>query len=108
MTTDLGARHIVAYSGDKPGMATPGYYATILVDSPAHLCTVQWATREFCRTLGYDEPGIDRAVKLVTELTRTELLPPGRGGKLHLNAVRKGKRLEFAAQIEHERSPVHA
>jgi len=73
---------------------------TIRVSQPVHLCRLQAATREFCRTVGLGEPHVFDAVIAVTELAHDRFIARGRRGRVELSAVRGpgGITLEFEAR----------
>lgn len=102
MTDTFDARVVVENAVLGRGEDAPNCSATILISDPAHLCSAQWTTREICRTLGFDEAGVYRAVITVTEFAHKELLDVGRRGKLRLSAVpsRGGFALEAAVELE--------
>lgn len=99
------ARLVLENPGPGRTAAEPGRGATILIAEPAHLCSAQWATREICRTLGFDEAGVYSAVIAVTELAHRELLEASRPGKLRLAAIRVRGRLALEAEVEREAAP---
>ncbi len=107
MKTGQDERLVVENTGASPGAASAGYHATIIVSEPEHLPSVQWATREICRTLGYDEVGVDRAVVQVTDLARRRLVAAGCPGKLHLTAVKARGRLALEVRAEFEESAAY-
>jgi hypothetical protein len=103
-----GARLIIENPGSGRGAASPGGGATIVISDLSHLCSVQWAAREICRALGFDEAGVYRAVIEVTEFAHKQLLDPARGGKLHLSAIRKNGRPALEARTEPEQAAEYA
>jgi hypothetical protein len=100
MPPKSASRIVLENAGPGRGRAAPGGSATILVSEAAHLCSAQWATREMCRTLGFDEAGVYQAVITVTEFAHKEFIDAGRSGKLHLAAVRSRGKLALEARAE--------
>jgi hypothetical protein len=97
-----GSRLVIENAGSGRGAAAPGCRATIVVSDLSHLCSAQWASREICRALGFDEAGVYGAVIAVTEFAHKELIDPARRGKLHLAAIEKNGRLALEARTELE------
>jgi hypothetical protein len=100
MAAKNAPRVVLENSGSGRGRVAQGCSATILVSEPVHLCSAQWATREICRTLGFDEAGVYQAVITVTEFAHKEFIDAGRSGKLHLAAVRSRGKLALEARAE--------
>lgn len=97
------ARLVIENTGTGRGAAAPGCRATIVISDLSHLCSAQWASREICRALGFDEAGVYGAVIAVTEFAHKELLARARPGKLHLAAIETNGRLALEARTELER-----
>lgn len=70
--------------------------ATIRIAVPRHLCTLQTETRNLCRAVGLDEPGVFQAVIAVTELAHRLFVECPRAGDVALYAVRRGIRLSLS------------
>jgi hypothetical protein len=102
------SRLVIENSGSGRGTASPGCSATIVISDLSHLCSVQWAAREICRSLGFDESGVYRAVIEVTEFAHKQLLDPVRPGKLHLSAISTKGRLALEARTEPEQAAEYA
>lgn len=108
MASKAGARLVIENPGGGRGPAAPQSRATIVISDAAHLCSAQWATREICRALGFDEAGVYHAVIAVTEFAHKELLDMGRPGKLHLAALGRRGRRALEARTELEPAAAHA
>ena len=102
------ARLVIENTGPGCGGAAAGCRATILISDLSHLCSAQWASREICRTIGFDEAGVYGAVIAVTEFAHKEFINPVRPGKLHLSAIETNGRLALEARTELERAAERA
>ena len=100
-------RIVIENAGSGRSAAKAGYFATLVIAEPAHLCSAQWATREICRALGFNESGVYHAVIAVTEFAHKELIDAG-SGKLHLTAIRVRGRLALEAKAELDRAAAYA
>jgi|GEM_PF-3304695 len=66
---------------------------TIHIAAAERLSRLQGITREYCRTVGLDEPSVFRAVIAVTELAHRLFTEKDERGSVELSAVRRGKRV---------------
>jgi hypothetical protein len=72
----------------------------VRVSEPTHLCRVQAATRDLCRSIGLKESDVFAAVIAVTELAHRHFIEGARPGDLGLAVVRRrgGSRLEVRTE----------
>ena len=68
-----------------------------VVEAP-HLCRVQAATRELCRSVGADEGDVFSAVIAVTELAHRLFIEGAREGDVELSIVRRRRELRLEAR----------
>lgn len=61
---------------------------TVRVAEPPHLCRVQAAARELCRSIGLDESDVFEAVIEVSELAHRLFIERGLSGDVALSVVR--------------------
>ncbi|MFI5348915.1 MAG: hypothetical protein ACHQ2Z_05180 [Elusimicrobiota bacterium] len=83
---------------------------SVRVDEPPHLCRVQAATRELCRSIGLDEGNVFSAVIAVTELAHRRFIESARTGVLNLAMVRgrNGLSMEIRARCAGTGAPAIA
>lgn len=79
--------------------------AAIRVAEPAHLPRLQGATRELCRSVGWNESAVFQAVIAVTELAHRLFVERAQGGSIELSAVRRKGGLELEVLIENDGAP---
>lgn len=72
---------------------------TVAVTHPLDLCTVQIATRKFCRSMDFDESDVFGAVIGVSELAHSMLVETPRGGNVSLRAVKVKGVYSLEAQV---------
>ena len=83
---------------------------SVSVDEPPHLCRVQAATRELCRSIGLDEGDVFSAVIAVTELAHRRFIEASRAGVVNLSVVRgrNGLSMEIRAKCAGAGAPAIA
>ena len=69
--------------------------ASVKIAEPPHLCRVQAATRELCRSAGLDEGDVFSAVIAVTELAHRFFIEGARSGGVELEIVRRKRGLSL-------------
>ncbi|HXS99714.1 MAG TPA: hypothetical protein VN915_03500 [Elusimicrobiota bacterium] len=84
----------------EPGSAEIVRTAIVRVSEPAHLCRVQAATRELCRSVGLDEGDVFTAVIAVSELAHRLFIEGARAGRVELELVRRRSALLLEARAE--------
>ena len=77
----------------------------VRVAEPPHLCRVQAATRELCRSNGLNEGDVFTAVIAATELAYRRFIERGRSGDLALAIVRRKNGLGLEVRAEKSREP---
>ena len=73
---------------------------SVRVSEPPHLCRVQAATRELCRSVGLDEGDVFTAVIAVSELAHRLFIEGGRTGRVAVEIVRRRNALILEARAE--------
>lgn len=84
----------------EPGSAEIVRSTIVRVSEPPHLCRVQAATRELCRSVGLDEGDVFTAVIAVSELAHRLFIEGGRAGRIELELVRRRSALLLEARAE--------
>lgn len=84
----------------EPGSAEIVRTAIVRVSEPSHLCRVQAATRELCRSVGLDEGDVFTAVIAVSELAHRLFIEGARAGRIELELVRRRSALLLEARAE--------
>jgi hypothetical protein len=84
----------------EPGVPEIVRSASVRVAEPPHLCRVQAATRELCRSVGLDEGDVFTAVIAVSELAHRLFIEGGRAGLVHVEIVRRRNALLLEARAE--------
>jgi hypothetical protein len=72
--------------------------ASVPVVEAPHLCRVQAATRELCRSIGADEGDVFSAVIAVTELAHRLFIEGSRPGAVELAIVRRRNEVRLVAR----------
>ena len=82
----------------------------VRVAEPPHLCRVQAATRELCRSSGLDEGDVFSAVIAVTELAHRHFIEGARTGGVELSIIRRrnGRSLEVRTKNAGPDAPASA
>lgn len=73
---------------------------SVRVAEPPHLCRVQAATRELCRSIGLDEGDVFSAIIAVTELAHRLFIEGERAGGVTVAIVRRENGLGLEARAE--------
>jgi hypothetical protein len=83
---------------------------SVHVAEHSHLCRLQSATRELCRSIGLDEGEVFSAVIAVSELALRKFIEGSRPGAVELTVVRArtGLRLEVRAENAGSGAPAGA
>lgn len=84
----------------EPGSAEIVRSTIVRVSEPPHLCRVQAATRELCRSVGLDEGDVFTAVIAVSELAHRLFIEGGRAGRIELELVRRRSALLLEARAQ--------
>ena len=74
--------------------------ATVAVAMPGHLCRVQAATRELCRSVDLDESSVFQAVIAVSELAHRFFVEGAQCGDVELFAVRRKNGLSLGIRAQ--------
>jgi hypothetical protein len=113
----IGAGQQAGRTRARGGRAGKGAGADVLVQrvsvrvaEPPHLCRLQAATRELCRSIGLDEGEVFSAVIAVSELAHRKFIEGSRPGAVELAVVRArtGIRLEVRAENAGSGAPAGA
>ena len=72
----------------------------VSVAEPPHLCRVQAATRELCRSIGLGEGDVFAAVIAVTELAHRLFIEGACSGAVELAVVRRRRDLSLEVRAE--------
>jgi hypothetical protein len=84
----------------EPGSAEIVRSTIVRVSEPPHLCRVQAATRELCRSVGLDEGDVFTAVIAVSELAHRLFIETGLAGRIEIELIRRRSALLLEARVE--------
>lgn len=95
----------MAREGAPPEGKGPLARAKVSVAEPPHLCRVQSATRELCRSAGFSESAVFQAVIGVTDFAYGQYLENARPVDITLSALRHRDGLELRAENASSEAP---